>query len=98
MSLEDGLKISNYTLGSIYKYAHSNSVGNWHIVRLTGRSILEELDKIQRIFPQGIDAFRWQVLTVEMQEVHVYIHQSIFNDLKTYISGASPNRVGGLGC
>lgn len=93
LSLEDGLKVANYTLGSIYKYAHANSVGTWHIVSLVGRSIRHDLNTIHRMFPQGIDVFRWQTLTLEKQEIHVYIHHSIFNDVKAFINESFKNTI-----
>ncbi len=93
LSLEDGLKVANFTLGSIYKYAHANSVGTWHIVSLVGRSIRHDLKEIQRTFPQGIDVFRWQTLTLEKQEVHVYIHNSVFNEVKVFINKLFKNAI-----
>jgi hypothetical protein len=93
LSLEDGLKVANYTLGSIYRYAHANSVGIWHIVSLAGCSIRHDLEEIQRTFPQGIDVFRWQTLTSEKQEVHVYIHHSIFYEVKTFINKLFKNTI-----
>ncbi len=93
LSLEDGLKVANYTLGSIYKCAHANSVGTWHIVSLTGHSIRYDLKKIQRIFPECIDVFRWQIFTLEKQEVHVYIHHSVFNEVKEFIKKSFKNTI-----
>lgn len=93
LSLEDGLKVANYALGSIYKYAHANSVGAWHVVSLAGRSIRHDLNEIQRMFPQGIDVFRWQTLTLEKQEVHVYIHHTIFNEVKEFINKSFKNAI-----
>ncbi|MEJ2691781.1 MAG: hypothetical protein P8166_01705 [Candidatus Thiodiazotropha sp.] len=86
LSLEDGLKVANYTLGSIYKCAHANNIGTWHIISLTGSAIRDDLKEIQSIFKKGIDVFRWQTLTPEKQEVHVYIHNSILDEVKTFVS------------
>jgi len=93
LSLEDGLKISNSVLGTIYKYAHSKDFGTWHIVRLSGRSIKRNLNEITHKFPGCIDVFRWQTLSKEKEEVHVYINQSVFNDIKTFISRSFSNTI-----
>ena len=93
LSLEDGLKVANYTIGSIYKYAHENNIGTWHIVSLTGSEIIQALKEIQHTFPKGIDVFRWQTLTIEKQEVHVYIHHSVFSEIKTFINKSLKNAI-----
>ncbi len=85
LSLEDGLKIANSTLGTIYKCAHSNNFGLWHIVSLSGNSIRNTLKEVERSFPEGIDVFRWQTLSDDKEEVHVYINQNIFEEIKNYI-------------
>jgi len=93
LSLQDGLKVANYTLGSMYKHAHENDIGSWHIVSLSGRSICHDLNNIQRMFPESIDVFRWQTLTPEKQEVHVYIHHSIFDKFRAYIDESFHNTI-----
>ncbi|MEJ2406620.1 MAG: hypothetical protein P8171_20450, partial [Candidatus Thiodiazotropha sp.] len=88
LSLEDGLKVANYTLGSIYKYAHKNSVGTWHIVSLSGSSVYQQLEDINRTFPHGFDIFRWQKIALNNHEIHAYIHHSIFNEIRDFINNS----------
>lgn len=93
LSLEDGLKIANSALGIIYNCAHSNNFGLWHIVSLSGGSIRTKLKEIKRHFPQEIDVFRWQTLSSEKEEVHVYINQNVFEKIKSYINISFGNAV-----
>ncbi|MFT6986064.1 MAG: hypothetical protein ACJAT7_001885 [Psychromonas sp.] len=93
LSLGDGLKIANSALGIIYKHAHLNEFGKWHIVSLVGRSISQDLQEIKRIFPEGIDVFRWQTLSHEKEEVHVYINHRILNEIKEFIEESFGNTI-----
>jgi hypothetical protein len=93
LSLEDGLKVANYTLGSIYRYAHKNSVGTWHIVSLSGSSAYQQLEYINRTFPHGFDIFRWQKIALNNHEIHAYIHHSIFNEIRDFINNSFNNTI-----
>lgn len=93
LSLEDGLKIANSALGIIYKCVHSNNFGLWHIVSLSGGSIRNKLKVIERNFSEGIDIFRWQMLSDEKEEVHVYINQNVFEKIKSFVNTSFGNAV-----
>lgn len=93
LSLEDGLKLANNVLGLIYKCAHSNNFGMWHIVSLSGEFIHSRLKTIKQEFSEGIDVFRWQTINDKKEDVHVYIHDNIFDQVKTFIAASFGNLV-----
>ena len=86
LSLEDGLKIADNVLGLIYKSVHLNDFGLWHIVSFSGRSIHSQLKVLRHKFTEGVDIFRWQTLSDEKQDVHLYIKDDIFEKVKQYVS------------
>lgn len=73
VSLEDGLKIANKTLGAIYDFAHTNNLGTWHIASLSGKTIQSALKTLINRFPLDVAIFRWQTLSTQKEEVHLYI-------------------------
>lgn len=85
LSLEDGLKVANTTLGYIYARAHSGNRDMWHIVSLRGENLQQTLALLQMKFPNQIDVFRWQAINSHCDEVHLYVHTRIFSNLKDVI-------------
>ena len=93
LSLEDGLKVANQTLGAMYDVAHANNLGVWHIVSLSGESIHAALEVLKCRFPREVNIFRWQTLSPQKEEVHLYIKESIFSEAQILIQSEFSNDV-----
>jgi malonyl CoA-acyl carrier protein transacylase len=91
LSLEDGLKVANTTLGAIYATAHSGNRDIWHIVSLRGKNLRHILTLLQMNFPDKIDVFRWHSINKECEEVHLYVHTDVFAELKESIHNYGNN-------
>lgn len=85
LSLEDGLKVANTTLGYIYEAAHSGTRDIWHIVSLRGKNLRHILTLLQMNFPDKIDVFRWHALNTKCDEAHLYVHTKAFSELRESI-------------
>jgi malonyl CoA-acyl carrier protein transacylase len=93
LSFEDGIKVAHNTLGFIYDYVHLNNFGIWNIVSLRGESIECIFNAIQKRFPGQIDTFRWQAVNAIRDEIHVYIHSAVFDDVRGFVDEQYGDRV-----